>query len=92
MDRPHNVAPDRLLRDGRRNAWILVLPAADFLGEPYAGDCEPPSSWRRSCSLIRQGSQSRAVTPGLMERVLPFVMLVWATVVWSFLFYELGHL
>ncbi len=92
MERPHHVVPDSLLRDNRRNSWILVLPARDFFGGEAQSDLTVPDAWAQTFEPVQRESPSRAVSAGLMERVLPFVMLVWAGVVWTFLFYELGHL
>jgi hypothetical protein len=92
MERPHHVVPDRLLRDSRRNAWIMELPASEFLTGARLRDVTLPSQASRRVADVRGDIPTRSASAGLMERVLPFVMLIWATVVWTFLFYELGHL
>jgi hypothetical protein len=69
-----------MVRDSRRDAWIVVLPASDFI------DMQ---------ALARDGVRDRAEArpaSGLFERLLPAGMLTWAITVWALLFYFLMHL
>jgi hypothetical protein len=72
--------PERLIRDTRRDSWIVVLPARDFIDSPALG--------RDGC----RAAPGPAPCEGFLERLLPLAMLTWAMVVWALLFYFLMHL
>ena len=38
---PKHGLPDSMIRDTRRDSWVMVLPARDFLPEDYNSDRSP---------------------------------------------------
>jgi hypothetical protein len=92
MKRRHRV-PERIVRDTRRDAWILVVPACEFIADEFAGDVRLPEDRALLEVVVRRklhASSARRLP--VADRVIPWVMLVWAGLVWTFLFYDLGHL
>jgi hypothetical protein len=88
VKRPH-PAFDSLVHDSRRDAWIAVLPARDFIVEPGPGDRRPSEGGRYRLVSPRPRSEREL---SLSERAIPWIMLAWSCLVWTFLFYDLGHL
>jgi len=89
VKRQHPV-PDRILRDSRRDTWILVVPAEEFIAEEFASDARPPhGSALQKVVLSAPRYAERPLGPS--ERVLPWLMLVWAFVAWTFIIYDLSH-
>jgi hypothetical protein len=83
--------PERIVHDTRRGTWILVVPTVDFVGDEPASDRQPAAGWE--LQEVRVTVRAPHEYPlSLHDRVLPWVMLVWAGIVWTFLFYDLGHL
>jgi hypothetical protein len=90
MERSHPVF-DGLLHDSRRDAWIALLPARDFIMTECPADERPAALTcvRVKIAVAPEVPAERPLTMG--ERTTPWVMLAWAFVVWTFLCYDLGH-
>jgi hypothetical protein len=92
MKRRHRV-PERIVRDTRRDAWILVVPTCEFIADEFTGDVRLPENRALLEVTVRRAARAASARPlPVADRVIPWVMLVWAGLVWTFLFYDLGHL